>query len=311
MDVYMKPTLLVLAAGMGSRYGGLKQIDPVGPSGEAVLDYSVHDALAVGFGKVVFVIRRDFEEEFRRAVVSRYEGKIEVGIAYQDRGALPEGFSLPAEREKPWGTAHAIWCARNEIHEPFLMVNADDFYGREAFAVMADYLRGVTAGTPANFSMVAYPLINTLSEHGEVSRGICELSPEGKLLGVEECSGIRRSTEGAITGTDTHGVLRTFTGNEMVSMNFWGFTPEIFPMLGNLFTTFLKEGGLASAKSEFYIPSAVTSMMASGAAETSVLRSNGQWFGVTYREDRDAVARAIGNMVREGLYPTPLMTLHS
>jgi hypothetical protein len=307
----MKPTLLVLAAGMGSRYGGLKQIDPVGPSGEAVLDYLVHDALAAGFGKVVFVIRRDFEEEFRRAVVSRYEGKIEVGIAYQDRGALPEGFSLPVEREKPWGTAHAIWCARNEIHEPFLMVNADDFYGREAFAVMADYLRGVTAGTPANFSMVAYPLINTLSEHGEVSRGICELSPDGKLLGVEECSGIRRSAEGVITGTDTHGVLRTFTGNEMVSMNFWGFTPEIFPMLGNLFTTFLKEGGLASAKSEFYIPSAVTSMMASGAAETSVLRSNGQWFGVTYREDRDAVARAIGNMVREGLYPTPLMTLHS
>jgi hypothetical protein len=191
------------------------------------------------------------------------------------------------------------------------MVNADDFYGREAFAVMADYLRGVTAGTPANFSMVAYPLINTLSEHGEVSRGICELSPDGKLLGVEECSGIRRSAEGVITGTDTHGVLRTFTGNEMVSMNFWGFTPEIFPMLGNLFTTFLKEGGLASAKSEFYIPSAVTSMMASGAAETSVLRSNGQWFGVTYREDRDAVAKAIGNMVRKGLYPTPLMTLHS
>jgi hypothetical protein len=307
----MKPTLLVLAAGMGSRYGGLKQIDPVGPSGEAVLDYSVHDALAAGFGKVVFVIRRDFEEEFRRAVVSRYEGKIEVGITYQDLGALPEGFLLPVEREKPWGTAHAIWCARNEIHEPFLMVNADDFYGREAFAVMADYLRVVTAGTPANFSMVAYPLINTLSKHGEVSRGICELSPEGKLLSVEECSGIRRSTDGVITGTDTHGLLRTFTGNEMVSMNFWGFTPAIFPMLGNLFTTFLKEGGLASAKSEFYIPSAVTSMMASGAAETSVLRSNGQWFGVTYREDRDAVGVAIGTMVREGLYPTPLMTLHS
>ncbi len=311
MDACMKPTLLVLAAGMGSRYGGLKQIDPVGPSGEAVLDYSVHDALAAGFGKVVFVIRRDFEEEFRRAVVSRYEGKIEVGTTYQDLGALPEGFSLPAEREKPWGTAHAIWCARKEIHEPFLMVNADDFYGRESFAVMADHLRAVTAGTPASFSMVAYPLINTLSEHGDVSRGICKLSPEGKLLGVEECSGIRRGADGVITGTDTHGVLRTFTGNEMVSMNFWGFTPAIFPMLGDLFTTFLKEGGLASAKSEFYIPSAVTSMMASGAAETSVLRSNGQWFGVTYREDRDAVGEAIGNMVRKGLYPTPLMTLHS
>ncbi|MCE9588277.1 MAG: nucleotidyltransferase [Verrucomicrobia bacterium] len=307
----MKPTLLVLAAGMGSRYRGLKQIDPVGPSGEVVLDYSVHDALASGFGKVVFVIRRDFEEEFRRIVVSRYEGKVEIGIAYQELNELPEGFSLPPEREKPWGTGHAVWCARNQIHEPFLMVNADDFYGREAFAVMADYLRGVIAGTPAHFSMVAYPLVNTLSEHGEVSRGICELSPEGKLLGVEECSGIRRGEDGVITGTDTHGVWRTFTGNEMVSMNFWGFTPAIFPMLGHLFTTFLMEGGLASAKSEFYIPSAVTSMMATGAAETSVLRSAGQWYGVTYREDRDAVAAAIGRMVREGLYPTPLMTLHS
>lgn len=307
----MNPTLLVLAAGMGSRYGGLKQIDPVGPSGEAVLDYSVHDALAAGFDKVVFVIRRDFEDEFRRAVVSRYVGKIEVGIAYQDLGALPEGFSLPADRQKPWGTGHAIWCARNQIDEPFLMVNADDFYGREAFAVMADHLRGVKEGTPANFSMVAYPLINTLSEHGEVSRGICELSPLGKLTAVEECTGLRRVAEGVITGTDTHGVLRTFTGNEMVSMNFWGFTPAIFPMLGDLFTAFLKEGGLASAKSEFYIPSAVTSMMASGAAETSVLRSNGRWFGVTYREDRDAVAGAIAGMVREGLYPTPLASIAS
>jgi len=307
----MKPTLLVLAAGMGSRYGGLKQIDPVGPSGEVVLDYSVHDALASGFGKVVFVIRRDFEEEFRRAVVSRYEGKLEVGIAYQDLGALPEGFSLPADREKPWGTGHAIWCARHEIREPFLMVNADDFYGREAFAVMADHLRGVTAGTPADFSMVAYPLVNTLSEHGEVSRGICDLASDGKLLSVEECTGIRRGTDGVITGTDTQGKLRTFSGKELVSMNFWGFTPAIFPILGDLFTAFLKEGGLTGKKSEFYIPSAVTSMMASGAAETAVLRSAGHWYGVTYREDRDAVAAAIAGMVSQGLYPTPLATTHS
>lgn len=307
----MKPTLLVLAAGMGSRYGGLKQIDPVGPSGEAVLDYSVHDALAAGFGKVVFVIRRDFEEEFRRAVVSRYEGKVEIGVAYQDLGALPEGFSLPADREKPWGTGHAIWCARNEIREPFLMVNADDFYGREAFAVMAGHLKEVTGGTPADFSMVAYPLVNTLSEHGEVSRGICDLASDGKLLSVEECSGIRRGADGVITGTDTKGKVRTFSGRELVSMNFWGFTPAIFPMLGDLFTNFLKDGGLASSKSEFYIPSAVTSMMATGAAQTAVLRSAGHWYGVTYREDREAVAAAIAGMVREGLYPTPLTSSHS
>jgi hypothetical protein len=283
---------------MGSRYGGLKQIDPVGPSGEVVLDYSVYDALATGFGKVVFVIRRDFEEEFRRAVVSRYEGKVEIGIAYQELKELPEGFSLPPEREKPWGTGHAVWCARNQIKEPFLMVNADDFYGREAFAIMAEHLKGVakggvTTGALTNFSMVAYPLVNTLSEYGEVSRGICEISPEGNLLSVEECSGIRRGKDGVITGIDTRGVVRPFAGKELVSMNFWGLTPAIFPMLGALFTTFLKERGLASVKSEFYIPSAVTSMMASGNVETSVLRSTGQWLGVTYREDRDTVAAAI------------------
>jgi hypothetical protein len=307
----MKPTLLVLAAGMGSRYGGLKQLDPVGPSGEVVLDYSVHDAMAAGFGRVVFVIRRDFEEEFRRVVVSRYEGKVEIGIAYQELGALPEGFSLPPEREKPWGTGHAIWCARNQIKEPFLMVNADDFYGREAFAIMAEHLGGTAEGTPAQFSMVAYLLSNTLSEHGAVSRGVCELSPDGKLRTVEECTDIRRGVDGVITGTDTKGGVRTLGGEAMVSMNFWGFTPAIFPMLGDLFTAFLREGGLTAKKSEFYIPSAVTSMMASGAAETTVLKSNGQWFGVTYREDRDAVAAAIGGMVSRGLYPTPLATSNS
>jgi UTP-glucose-1-phosphate uridylyltransferase len=316
IEVSMKPTLLVLAAGMGSRYGGLKQIDPIGPSGEVVLDYSVNDALASGFGRVVFVIRRDFEEEFRRVVVSRYEGKVEVGIAYQELDELPEGFSLPSEREKPWGTGHAIWCARNQIQEPFLVVNADDFYGKEAFAIMAAHLKGIAAagvreGTREQFSMVAYLLSNTLSEHGVVSRGICELSPDGKLRSVEECTDIHRGDDGVITGTDTKGEVRALSGEAMVSMNFWGFTPAIFPMLGELFTAFLKEGGLTAKKSEFYIPSAVTSMMESGAVETVVLKSKGQWFGVTYREDRDAVASAIGRMVSQGLYPTPLSTSNS
>lgn len=300
----MKTTLLVLAAGMGSRYGGLKQIDPVGPSGEVVLDYSVHDALWAGFDRIVFVIRRDFEEAFRDVVLSRYAGVAEVVLAYQELDDLPAGISLPEGREKPWGTGHAIWCARDVIDGPFLVVNADDFYGMEAFSVMATFLKSKAAQT--SFAMVAYPIRNTLSEHGAVSRGICTVGDNDTLLDVEECSGIHVTASGDLVGTDATGNLRTFQGEEMVSMNFWGFTPDLFGMLGDQFANFLNSGGLANLKSEFYIPTAVTNVIESGIKPVLVKHSNGRWFGVTYREDRDAVAGTISAMVAQGLYKTPL-----
>ncbi len=301
----MSMTLVVLAAGMGSRYGGLKQLDPVGPSGEVVLDYSVHDALGAGFKKVVFVIRRDFEEEFRRAVVSRYEKTTDVGIVYQDLKDLPKPHVCPTDREKPWGTGHAIWCARHAVHEPFLAVNADDFYGMEAFSKMAVFLKGTEDGRRLGIGMVAYPLRNTLSEHGAVSRGICELTPDNLLESVEEYTGIVRS-DGRIQGSDTGGAVRDLTGSESVSMNFWGFTPEVFPLLEKLLGAFLDSGGKENPKSEFYIPSAVSEIIASGAAPASVIPSTGSWFGVTYREDREAVANNLSELIKQGLYKTPL-----
>ncbi len=301
----MSLTLLVLAAGMGSRYGGLKQIDPVGPSGEFVLDYSVHDALWAGFDRVVFVIRREFEEEFRQVVISRYAKTMDVDVVFQDRADLPEPHICPPDREKPWGTGHAIWCARGAIHTPFLVVNADDFYGMEAFSRMAVFLRGTEGGGRLAIGMAAYPLRNTLSEHGAVSRGICDLTPDDLLISVEEHTGIVRK-DGRIQGTDTSGALRELTGSEPVSMNFWGFTPEFFSQLEKRLCRFLDAGGKENPKSEFYIPSAVSEIIASGVAPASVIPSTGRWFGVTYREDREAVAATLSELVKQGLYKTPL-----
>ncbi len=301
----MDTTLLVLAAGMGSRYGGLKQLDPVGPGGEVVLDYSVHDAARAGFNKVVFVIRREFEEVFRETVISRYEGRITVDLVFQDLAELPEGFVLPAGREKPWGTGHAIWCARHAVTDRFLAVNADDFYGAEAFSMMREFLTSCTADD-LRMALVAYRLANTLSEHGAVSRGVCEAAPDRTLRSVEECVGILRSPDGRIRGTDTAGREREFTGEELVSMNFWGFTPAVFGHLERHFTDFLASGGLGQQKSEFYIPSAVTAILASGRATATVLPSAGHWFGVTYKEDRDRVARTLSDLTARGLYHSPL-----
>ncbi|TSA29566.1 MAG: nucleotidyltransferase [Verrucomicrobiaceae bacterium] len=299
----MNKTLLVLAAGMGSRYGGLKQLDGVGPSGEVVLDYSVHDALWAGFNKVVFVIRRDFRDEFEEIVVRRYHGQIAIELAFQELDDLPERHALPLGRQKPWGTGHAIRAARHLIHEPFLVVNADDFYGMEAYSKMAVFLDRPEEGL--RFGMVAYTLSNTLSEHGEVSRGVCTVAADQTLIRVEEHTGIVRNA-GEIRGTDTTGEVRQLTGTEMVSMNFWGFTQEVFPHLEDLFGKFLDSGGNENPKSEFYIPSAVSEIIASGAAPASVIPSAGRWFGVTYKEDRESVASALGQMVKDRLYPTPL-----
>jgi NDP-sugar pyrophosphorylase family protein len=288
----MAPTLLVLAAGRGSRYGGLKQIDPVGPSGETVLDYAVFDAVRAGFGRVVFVIRRDFEEAFRSAVTSKYEGRVEVGFVYQSLDELPPGCEAPAGRERPWGTGHAVWCARSALDGPFAVINADDFYGAGSFSLLAAFL-GRAQGT--RFAMVGFRLDRTLSENGTVSRGVCRASG-GSLVSITEEPAIARSDVGP---------GRRFTGGETVSMNCWGFTPAIFPGLESGLRAFLKARG-SDPRAELYIPVAVSDLISAGAASVEVLPGSDSWFGITYREDRGPVSEAIGELVRSGRYPKKL-----
>ena len=290
-------TLLVLAAGMGSRYGGLKQLDPVGPKGETLLDYSVHDAIRAGFRRVVFLIRRDIEKEFREKVGARYDGKVTVGYAFQELNDLPGGFSPPAGRTKPWGTAHAVWCARDAVAENFAAINADDFYGAQTFRVMAEFLRGTDANArPAQFAMAAFRLGRTLSEHGTVARGICEVGPDELLRSIEELTDIARRSDGEIASSGR--VLREETP---VSMNFWGFSPQVFPLLEKELLRFLAADG-GSDKAECYLPSAVTGMTESGAAQVRVLPTASDWFGVTYREDRERVVRSIAALTAGGDY---------
>lgn len=282
---------------MGSRYGGLKQLDPVGPGGETLLDYSVYDALRAGFGRVVFLIRRDIEKEFREKIGARYEGRVAVDYAFQELTALPSGYTPPATRTKPWGTAHAIWCAREVLPSPFAAINADDFYGADAFVKMGTFLAAVPpAEHPASFSMVAYRLGQTLSEHGTVARGICRVE-DGFLTAVEEATGIAPRADGTIA--DGH---RVFTSDTPVSMNFWGFTPQVFPLLEKSLAQFLIPN-LNSEKAEHYIPSAVAEMIAGRAANVHVLTTDSPWFGVTYREDRPRVVESIRRLVEAGIYP--------
>lgn len=291
------PTLLVLAAGMGSRYGGLKQLDPVGPGGETLLDYSVHDAIRAGFDRVVFLIRRDIEKEFRAMIGARYEGKISVGYAFQQLDDLPPGFAPPAGRTKPWGTAHAVWCARDAMTTPFAAINADDFYGADSFRQLGGFLANVdTRARPASFAMAGYRLDKTLSEHGTVARGICAIGDGGLLRGVEEFTDISRRADGTIASGD-----RTFAPDTPVSMNFWGFSPQVFPLLENVLREFLTQHA-ASEKAECYIPSAVADMIAAGAATVRVLPTGADWFGVTYREDRPRVVESIAKLVAAGSY---------
>jgi len=292
-DAGMMLTLVVLAAGMGSRYGGLKQLDPMGPGGETILDYSVHDAVRAGFGRVVFVIRRDFEGEFRALVAERYAGRVQVELAFQELGDLPAGFEVPEGRVKPWGTAHAILAARRVVNGPFLAINADDFYGREAYAAMAAHL-----ADSADFAMAGYRLAATLSDHGTVSRGVCEVDPGGWLTGVREYTAIRKADGGGAVCGGT-----SFSGGELVSMNFWGFTPAIFPALEEGFAEFLATG---RGEGEYYIPTAVERMVAAGRARVRVIPTDSTWFGVTYREDRAGVVERLAGMVAAGEYRSPL-----
>lgn len=301
---FMKPTLLILAAGMGSRYGGLKQLDAMGPSGEVVLDYSVFDAIRAGFGKVVFVIRRDFEEQFRSQIGSKFGDRIQVDYAFQDINDLPAGFTVPEGRTKPWGTAHAVLAAEGVVNEPFLMINADDFYGRDAFAkIGSDLMAERPSDGKSHYSMVGFYLKNTLSDHGSVARGVCTRGADGFLSSVTEMTKIFRTPTGA-ENRETDPPL-ALTGEEVVSMNFFGFTPDIFAHLRAAFTKFLETSG-TDLKSECYVPKEVDVLIRDGKADVTVLESNDSWFGVTYPEDKADVVASIRALVAAGAYPENL-----
>lgn len=301
----MKPTLFILAAGMGSRYGGLKQLDGLGPSGETIMDYSVYDALRAGFGKIVFVIRHDFEQEFRDKVISRYEGHIPVEVVFQDIDNIPEGFTRNPERSKPWGTNHAVLMGKDVIKEPFGVINADDYYGPESFRILADFLRSVE-GKKGEYCMVGFRIENTLSENGGVSRGLCEVSPEGELTGVTECHGIQRK-DGRLVQTLADGSEAEFPEGANVSMNMWGFTPDYFDYSEREFIEFLKENA-SELKAEFYIPTVVNNLIKSGEAVLKVKETPSKWFGVTYAADRPATVAQFRKLVDDGVYPVKLFS---
>jgi UTP-glucose-1-phosphate uridylyltransferase len=298
----MNLTLVVLAAGMGSRYGGMKQLDRLGPSGETIMEYSVYDALQAGFNKVVFVIRRSFENEFREAILNRIQHKIQVELAFQELDDLPAGFTCPADRKKPWGTAHALWVCKDVVNEPFAVINADDFYGREAYEAMARYLGSLADNSAGHYAMCGYRLRNTLSEHGEVSRGICQVNEQGLLENVAEHTAIARNTDGQIT---SKGQLAGLQADDIVSMNFWGFTPDIFEKLNSKLVTFLTKS-IHEAKSEFYIPIVVDELIREKQAQVFVLSSQASWFGVTYKEDKQDAINQLQHQVSKGIYPNKL-----
>lgn len=297
-----KPTLVVLAAGMGSRYGGLKQIDPVGPSDEVILDYSVFDAIRAGFGKIVFVIRRDIEDAFKEAIGSKYEGKIAVDYAFQSMEDVPAGADVPADRTKPWGTTHATLAARHVVTEPFGVINADDFYGRGSFQLLGDALRA-RFEKKADYVQIGFPLKNTISDHGTVSRGISEVGPDGRLTSVEECHDIK-PVEGGIEVHRTTSV-EILDGSQTVSMNMWGFTPDVFDLGMVGFEKFIKSLK-DPLKGEYYIPTLIQELINAGAASVEVQQAQSTWLGVTYPEDKPSVMAGLRKLVDEREYPADL-----
>ena len=299
----MKPTLLILAAGMGSRYGGLKQLDPVGPNGEVIMDYSVYDAVKAGFGKVVFVIRRDFEDEFKNNIGSKYSGLIDVQYAFQELTDLPEGFSVPEGRVKPWGTSHAILAAKDLITEPLAVINADDFYGREAYMKLSERLSNTDPNT-TDWSMVGFELKNTLSKFGGVTRGISKTDQNNLLISIQEMFEIVQEGDIAVSA-DIDGNKHELPLDAIASMNFWGFTPVLFKLLSEDFVGFLKEKG-SEMKSEFLIPTSVDEYISSGKATMEVMSSSSKWFGITYSNDKPYVEDSIKALTDNGEYPTPL-----
>ncbi len=299
----MKPTLFVLAAGMGSRYGGLKQLDGLGPNGETIMDYSIFDAIRGGFGKVVFVIRKDFEQDFRDKILSKYQNHIPVELVFQDLNDLPAGYTCPEGRVKPWGTNHAVLMGKDVIHEPFAVINADDFYGRDSFAVLGKALAEM-GGKKNDYCMVGYRVGNTLSESGSVARGVCETNAEGYLTTVVERTAIER-IDGKISFKDENGVMQTITDTTPVSMNMWGLTPDYFTYSEEYFKEFL-DANKENLKAEYFIPLMVNKLINDGTVRVKVLDTTSKWFGVTYAADRQGVVDKIQALVNAGEYPAKL-----
>ncbi len=299
----MKPTLLVLAAGLGSRYGGLKQLDGLGPNEETIMDYSIYDAVKAGFGKVVFVIRKSFEEEFKEKVTKKYEHLLSVEVVFQELDNLPEGFELNPDRVKPWGTNHALMMGKSVINEPFAVINADDFYGRKSYEVMCNFLSQLE-GSKNKYCMVGYRVGNTLSESGTVARGVCETDDENNLTGIVERTQIKR-IDGVVKFKDENDVWVSLPDNKPVSMNMFGFTPDYFEYSDQFFVDFLKENE-ENIKAEFFIPTLVNDLIVEEKIEMRVLDTTAQWFGVTYIEDRPFVVSKFKELVDKGEYPSPL-----
>ena len=303
MKETLKPTLLVLAAGMGSRYGGLKQLDGLGPNGETIMDYSIYDAIQSGFGKVVFVIRKDFEDDFRQKILSKYENHVQVEVVFQSLDLLPEGYVCPEGREKPWGTNHAIMMGQTAVHEPFAVINADDFYGRNSFEVLAEELTKPREAK-GDYCMVGFHVGNTMSESGTVARGVCT-TRDGKLDTIVERTQIGYGKYRDIVFEDENGIKQTLDPDTLVSMNMWGFTPDYFDYSNEQFKVFLKEN-IDNLRAEFYIPSMVNNLIVRRKAKVKMLESTSKWFGVTYVEDRPGVVEKLAELHREGVYPEKL-----
>lgn len=300
----MKPTLFVLAAGMGSRYGGLKQLDQLGPNGETIMDYSIYDAIRAGFGKIVFVIRKDFEQDFREKVLKKYEGHVPVEVVFQSTDKLPEGYTCPADRTKPWGTNHAVLMGKDVIKEPFAVINADDFYGRDAFAVIAKELMK-ERDKKGDYCMVGFRVGNTMTENGSVARGVCATSDDGLLTSIVERTAISYDKDHNIVFTDENGTEQTLAPNTPVSMNLWGFTPDYFEYSDREFKKFLDKD-INTPKAEFFIPLCIDALINSGEATVKVLDTDSRWFGVTYAADRPGVVEKFAALHACGEYPTPL-----
>lgn len=301
----MRPTLLILAAGAGSRFGGLKQMESFGPHNETILEYSIYDAIGAGFGKIIFVIRSDFEEAFKQRIGSKVAERIAVDYIYQDLNQLPEGYSLPSERTKPWGTGHAIWIAKDAIAEPFGVINADDFYGRSAFAILYQFLSQADENDNSNLCLIAYRLANTLSDSGSVTRGICKVDENDSLVNLEEHFKIENTSTGP-RSCDAEGNIKTLTLDAVTSMNLFGFKPSVFLNLETQWIEFL-DSYSGDLKAEFLIPTAVDKMICKGLASLKVLMTDEKWFGLTYPEDVKVVRAQIEALVNNGVYPAPLV----
>ncbi len=304
-----KPILVVMAAGMGSRFGGLKQISPIGPNGEKLIEYSVYDAIQAGFGKVVFIIKHAIEEDFREQIGQKLEKILPVEYVFQELNRLPGGFPVPQNRVKPWGTGHAVSCCTGVVHEPFAVINADDYYGAQCFSLLADFLKNADTQKcqTEHLAMVGYVLENTLTDNGYVSRGVCETDANGMLTAITERTHIQKNN-GNVVYTENEGkTWNTLPKDAQVSMNCWGFPASVLPQFEELFVRFLENlSGEQAVKAEFYLPFAVDSLMQAGKADVKVLHTQDKWYGMTYREDLAEVTRAIARMTNEGRYPAPL-----